>query len=212
MPNYCYNTLRLEHEDPAMIERARQAFKDERLLDEFVPVPKALKDTIEGGFGDPELQKKLEEQTEANLKKYGYNTWYDFCCNEWGTKWDVGSKYDDPAIEEDGTVMVCSFDSAWSPPTTAYNTLCDLGFRVYAMYHEPGCCFAGVYDNGDDECYDFSGMDAQQVRDEIPQEIDDMFGISESLEEMEEPDELVEWYEDGVEDAGLEPHNTKGKK
>jgi len=87
MPNWCNNTVEIYHEDPAMLERVRTAFKDGRLLDEFIPVPDALR-IVAGSVGDandPE-QKKLVEQTEANLEKYGYGNWYDFCVNEWGTK------------------------------------------------------------------------------------------------------------------------------
>ncbi len=38
MPNWCNNYLELEHEDPAMIERAQKAFADAKLLEEFCPV------------------------------------------------------------------------------------------------------------------------------------------------------------------------------
>ena len=37
MPNWCYNTVELTHEDPKMIARARAAFLDKGLLNEFVP-------------------------------------------------------------------------------------------------------------------------------------------------------------------------------
>ena len=39
MPNWCNNYLTLEHEDPAMISRARNAFREGKFLEEFVPFP-----------------------------------------------------------------------------------------------------------------------------------------------------------------------------
>jgi hypothetical protein len=45
MPNWCNNTIELSHEDPAMIERAKAAFADGKLLNEFIPLPKELEDT-----------------------------------------------------------------------------------------------------------------------------------------------------------------------
>ena len=35
MPNWCGNTLTLEHEDPEMIKRAETAFADGKFLNEF---------------------------------------------------------------------------------------------------------------------------------------------------------------------------------
>ena len=91
MPNWCNNYLELTHDDPAMIERAKKAFNDGRLLAEFVPVPASLHIVAGcvGEKGSPE-QNELEAQEESNIKEHGYATWYDFCVNEWGTKWDVG--------------------------------------------------------------------------------------------------------------------------
>ena len=63
MPNYCNNTLEITHSDPAMIERARSAFADGRLLDEFHPVPNDLK-IVAGRVGadDDQAQKDLVAQ------------------------------------------------------------------------------------------------------------------------------------------------------
>ena len=61
MPNWCNNTLELHHEDPAMIERAKKAFADGKLLNEFVPVPESLHivSGCVGAKGSPE-QNELE--------------------------------------------------------------------------------------------------------------------------------------------------------
>ena len=47
MPNWCNNTVEIYHDDPAMIERVRTAFNGEGLLQEFIPVPQALRNRNE---------------------------------------------------------------------------------------------------------------------------------------------------------------------
>ena len=201
--------MTLTHEDPAMIVRAREAFARGEFLNEFVPVPKELSDTVAGSHSDEEAQAQLLAQTEDNIKKYGYGNWYDFCVNEWGTKWDVGDSSGINSCTD--TELIVYFDSAWSPPIAAYERLLDLGFTVYATYYEPGCAFAGIWDNGDDDYYDISQMDSGDVQQQLPSELDDAFGISESMAEYEaeQEDEVTTWYKEGVEETGLTPHEVK---
>jgi len=209
MPNWCGNTLTLTHEDPAMIVRAREAFAEGRFLDEFVPVPKALSDTVAGSHSDTDEQARLVAQTQTNIETYGYGNWYDFCLNEWGTKWDVGNSQGINSCTDNELIVY--FDSAWSPPIAGYEKLLDLGFTVYATYYEPGCAFAGIFEDGLDDYYDLSGMDSGDVQQQLPQELDDAFGISESMAEYEaeQEDEVTTWYKEGVEETGLTPHEVK---
>jgi hypothetical protein len=186
MPNWCNNTLELQHEDPAMIERARVAFKEGKLLNEFVPVPESLH-IVAGRVGDDTDPKQieLEAQEKANLEKHGYSTWYDFCVNEWGTKWDVGGDdYNEPQQDSPDRITM-SFDSAWAPPTAAMNKFMDLGFSVRLYYYEPGMAFAGIYSEDGDDYYDIGGMTSESVAEELPSELDEMFGISECMAEYE---------------------------
>ena len=189
MPNWCNNTLEITHSDPAMLERARVAFKEGRLLDEFVPVPKSLH-IVAGRVGDDTdpLQIDLKAQEKANLEAHGYATWYDYCVNEWGTKWDVGGDDQGPAQDIPGG-LIMSFDSAWSPPIQAYEKMLDLGFSIRASYYEPGMCFAGIWEDGDDDYYDLSNMNSEQVREELPEHLDEAYGISECMAEWEAENE-----------------------
>ena len=187
MPNWCNNTLNIRHEDPAMIERARKAFNEGRLLDEFIPVPKDLH-IVAGSVGDPDEQKKLEEQGELNRKTHGYTNWYDFCVNEWGTKWDVGAD-GQPALDQDGGGLVMNFDSAWAPPCAAYEKLMEQGFEILAYYYEPGMAFAGRWEDGCDDYYEYGGMNSEQIADELPDDLDETFSISEQVAEWEAEDE-----------------------
>jgi hypothetical protein len=202
MPNWCGNTLTLTHNDPEMISRAKAAFAEGKLLEEFIPIPTGLKGTT---------SPNREGNAEELRAQYGYTDWYDFCVNEWGTKWDVG---DGQGIQTwDDNELVVYFDSAWAPPIAGYEKLLDLGFTVYATYYEPGCAFAGIFDECGDNCYNLSEMSSDEVRDELPSELDDAFGISESMAEYEaeNEEELTSWYKEGVEEVGLEPHKVDPK-
>ena len=189
MPNWCNNTLEITHTDPAMIERARVAFKEGRLCNEFVPVPESLHIVagMVGERGSPE-QNELEVKEALNLATHGYATWYDFCVNEWGTKWDVGGDDLGPAQDiPNGLIM--SFDSAWAPPVAFYEKLLDLGFSVRASYYEPGMAFAGLWEDGADDYYEYGGMTSAEVAEMLPEHLDEAYGISESMAEWEAENE-----------------------
>ena len=191
MPNWCNNTVEIYHKDPAMLERVRTAFKDARLLDEFLPVPKELH-IVAGRVGDDTDPKQieLEAQEKSNREKFGYTTWYDYCVNEWGTKWDVGG--DGYEAQDIPGGLMLTFESAWSPPCAAYEKLVDLGFSIRAMYDEPGMAFAGRWEDGDDDFYEYGGLKSTQIREELPEVLDEAFGISESAEMWEEENEEEE--------------------
>ena len=185
MPNWCYNTVELTHEDPKMIARARSAFLDRGLLNEFVPIPEELKITA-GYLGEGAEQAALEAQEASNLEKHGYRNWYDYCVNEWGTKWDVTGQ----EVNDIPNGVILTFDSAWAPPTGAYDKLLDLGFEVRAMYYEPGMGFCGVWDNGQDDEYSLGGLNSDEVAELLPPELDEAYGISESIAEYEDEENI----------------------
>ena len=206
MPNWCENTITLSHKDPAMIDRVVKG--QEGLLMEFLPTPKELTETVAGFMGE-DKRAAHEAQQRANIEKYGYKDWYDWNVANWGTKWDVGG--DDGMITEDGpNALRMSFDSAWSPPIPAMEHFMDLGFKVKLIYWESGMCYCGLFDENGDDYYDYSNMTAKEFAEEINPEIDECMCIIENLEmwEEENKDEVQEWYEDGVEKRGLDPHTS----
>jgi hypothetical protein len=99
MPNYCTNDLTLTHTDAALVLKAHDAFKEGKLLETFIPCPRALRETEAVHYPsepeDRETQIMAERQAaiEAiNIKHYGFKNWYDWCVAHWGTKWDVGGQ------------------------------------------------------------------------------------------------------------------------
>jgi len=203
MPNWCNNYLELEHEDPAMIERAKTAFADARLLNEFCPVPESLH-IVAGRVGSDEEpdQKALEEATARNIATHGYGNWYDYCVNEWGTKWDIGGEGDQATVTSPNSISM-NFDSAWAPPIAAMEKFMDLGFKVKLIYWESGMCYCGLFDENGDDYLDYTDMSAAEVAESINPEIDECMCIVENLEE---------WEEDNIDidlDGGLSATNEQ---
>ena len=212
MPNWCNNSVEIYHEDPAMIERVRKAFNDGALLNEFIPVPADLQIVAGSVPVAEEAEHKAKEET--NREKHGYTNWYDFCVNEWGTKWDIGAD-GNPAQDIPGGLML-GFDSAWAPPCAAYEKLAALGFRITAMYYEGGMCFAGVWEGNEedfnDDYYELSGMSSTEVAETLPVELDEAFCISESMAEWEAENEEDEENIDIDLDDGVSATNEQEQK
>ena len=212
MPNWCNNSVEIYHDDPKMIERVRTAFNDGRLLAEFIPIPQSLK-IVAGCVGDPDEQKKLEEDTARNREVHGYGNWYDYCVNEWGTKWDVGAD-GNPAQDIPGGLML-GFESAWAPPCAAYEKLTEQGFRIRAMYFEPGMAFAGVWEDGFDDYYEYGGMSSTEIAETLPAELDEAFCISEDVAQWEaenaEEEENIDIDLDGGVSAVNEQEQNENK-
>ena len=163
-----------------MITRAILAMKRGKLFNEFIPCPRDLKEAVAGSSKDPEEQKKIVEQHENNVKKYGYPTWYEWAIANWGTKWDIGET--DPS--EQTEISVCAnFDTAWGPPVAFAERLSELDFDVILYYYEPGIGFCGKYTSEyGDHTYEIKDGD-------IPEDIDELFGISENSWDEEEEDQ-----------------------
>jgi hypothetical protein len=209
MPNWCSNGVTITHEDTAKIAALAEAFKEGKFCNHVIPVPEDLQ-IVAGRVGadDNAEQIELERRTKENLEKYGAGNWYDFCVSRWGTKWDVTDECG-VDITNDGRTMSASFESAWSPPCGVYEELVDQGYEVIAYYYEPGMGYVGKWEDGIDDCHEYGSENSKTVRDASGEELDDYWGISESMADWEEEnmDEVQEWYEDGVEKKGLEPHS-----
>ena len=198
MPNWCENRLTISHSDPSMIKRARDAWVDRRFLREFIPIPQELA-IVSGRVGadDNPEQMLLVAQQEANLKKYGYQDWYTYCVNEWGTKWDIGYEEDwNEPCDESETTFTVQYNSAWSPPEAACFKLVAMGFDVTNYYYEPGMGFCGVFKDGEDhqystgeapkelqEVFDFDVPEVNLTRDELINKLlqDDIKGTIDDL-------------------------------
>ena len=76
-----------------------------------------LKWRLEGALTEEE-GKRLDELQS----RYGFDNWYDWCCCNWGTKWNAcHSEGRNP--QETATMTVYRFDTAWSPPAPVIHAL-----------------------------------------------------------------------------------------
>lgn len=183
MPNWCNNSVSITHTDPDKLRSLVEAVNAKRFLDFVIPVPQDLTETV-AGFPGEELREAHEAKEQSNMEKYGFKNWYDFCVNRWGTKWDVEA-YD--TVEFDPAGVTFGFDSAWSPPTGVYAALVEQGFSVTGFYYEPGMAFAGKWSDEDgDQYWELGDMTSEQVRDLLPEDLDEVMCISENMEQWEE--------------------------
>jgi len=187
MPNWCNNGITIKHKDPAMIERVLKG--QEGLLMEFIPTPQDLLETV-AGFPGSDKEAAHEAQKARNLAKYGSKDWYDWNVFNWGTKWDIS--LENVNLVDPNTVSA-SFESAWAPPVNAYEKLCAMGFEIEAYYDEPGMCFCGKWTGDENDFFDdyreYGGETSETVREAIGEDLDDYFGISETMSQWEEENE-----------------------
>ena len=190
MPNYCNNNIRITGPNSVIdkIEKivSKKTDDDNGLLNYFHPMPKELQNTTSPSDNPNSLKNKTRKL------KFGADSWYDWRVNNWSTKWDIGEIYGDEAsrthIGDDESEISFGFDSAWAPPTGAYeywiskNSNCS----IRATYYEPGCDFMGIWDNGEDICYEVSTIAPKGSVDNFwtsaeGKELDNLFGITESM-------------------------------
>ena len=143
-------------------------------------MPKELEGTTSPGSSADKPQPMIE----------GFDNWYDWRCENWGTKWEVCEFY---GVDRQGDTISFGFSSAWAPPIPAYQTFLmnmseqkqDVSLKAY--YYEGGCDFMGCWDNGADDCYAPSELKSTDDwwNDGIGYELDEMFNITESMAEYE---------------------------
>jgi len=194
MPNYCNNVVEIR--GPAASVKPLVDHKLDFM--KIHPYPKALDITAgrEGPDDSPE-QKALVAAEESNLDKYGYKNWYDWCVNNWGTKWNAGGDNPDMMVDydydEDGDTVIAlfQFDTAWAPPLGVLEKLMDTHpeLSIECRYHEPGVGFFGVWTDGSDRCYETEqfpkSTDPFWTQHQDGLLLDEHFGLVESMQEYE---------------------------
>jgi hypothetical protein len=177
MPNWCSNVATINHGDTELIDAIENELKKER--------------------DDVALFQMLRPRPAEHDED-----WYGWNVNNWGTKWEA-SIYDYERLDDNNIKI--NFDTAWGPPIALYDYLFELGYDTTAYYDECGMAFCGKYEFGSDDQYDYSDMDSYTFQDQVPSDIDDMFSISQQMQdrESEEEDDEVIWEDD--EDKEEEP-------
>jgi hypothetical protein len=143
MPNWCANSLKLvartdeQRELLNKIKQGNDTDKEYKLFGQFYPCPQELLDTKKSFPVDPNVT--------SNLKKYGYETWYEFNLDNYGCKWDAS---DVQLIADTDDYIILNFDTPWSPPQELYRKLTADGWYVEGAWCEQGADFIGAYIDG----------------------------------------------------------------
>ena len=137
MPNWCSNTLQISGDKEQL-----EMFKQKSIIKSGMDVDIFVMD---GCITMPEelnIMKDIsEEELSIRKAKYGYDNWYDWRFENWGSKWDA----QEPYITEEEELLTIEFDTAWSPAIPYVKQVAkmypDLIFDLYFM--ETGEWFAG---------------------------------------------------------------------
>jgi len=154
MPNHCSNHLSImgtKEEMDKFLQFVTDPITNEiNLFKSLIPMPKELEDTTSPvKFVDKGKNKEL-------VDKYGADNWYDWCINNWGTKWgdyDMNPKTPPRKSGSDQYLLDFYYDTAWSPGDNELSKAIMKQFptiKGLISYEEPGMAFAGelVFSNG----------------------------------------------------------------
>lgn len=175
MPNYCENDLQIYADDPADVKRvidfiAGDDDGEKTVIDfnKLIQYPKkyqALDDVAQQFEKEVSgLAKDDQEGRRLLREKYGLseNEWrptdgynqggYEWCNQNWGTKWNAIEPLMDDRSDNDDTA-VFHFDTAWSPPHPVIKVLAKKFPKVtiHHEWYERGMeyCGSARYENGE---------------------------------------------------------------
>ena len=156
MPNHCSNSLTVTGPDAEKFFEAVSKSDTHDFIGYLIPMPVEITAISTGSCTiDGERVEKWREIDGKNVKVseldlqhiadlYGTADWYTWANTHWGTKWG--------AYDVDIAAPRILFDSAWSPPLPAIETISAMfpHARFVVAYAEGGSCFYGtaVFDAG----------------------------------------------------------------
>lgn len=162
MPNWCDNSVTIYNNDKSKIDAIEATLKSD----------------------EPKLFHTILPMPDSEAEN-----WYNWNCGNWGSKWDASIV--DWGRNDDNEIWV-SFESAWSPPIALYDYMHMNDYDVRAIYNEPGMGFAGLYEGGNDDYYEYNITDRESI-DALPPELIDYADLEyqheQWLEEQQESEE-----------------------
>ena len=139
MPNWCYNSATICHEDKEKIDMIEKVFKKE----------------------DGDWFSAIHPQPDE------VQDWYEWNTENWGTKWSPS--YDSTKYERiDDNEIKINFETAWCHPIKLYEKMEEQGFEITAMYQEESNQFIGCFNNGEDDMYEYDITDLASIQ-ELPE-------------------------------------------
>jgi hypothetical protein len=177
MPNWCHNRvyfglgdsvennnkfreyigIPLTEEDEDVVEDIKFDFN------KVLPLPKELtnhgvnivtQEEYDNWKPNPEhtwIQRPITQKMSDEFKeKFGTDNWYNWCLDNWGTKWNACESYL-TSNDEDGIEI--NFETAWGPASGIFELIEQKiaeeqwDITVSWFYDEPGMMFAGYLPN-----------------------------------------------------------------
>ena len=113
MPNWTYNNVQFVGKTEDNVKQLKDLLKSKDNDFDFnniIPIPKELTETVKGSENSkPQWQKDRSEDLKG---RYGFDNWYDWSINNWGTKWNSC----DTEVELNENVLNYTFQTAWDCP------------------------------------------------------------------------------------------------
>jgi len=129
MPNWTDNRLEITGNEKHVLEFKnwiKNECNGDFKINNWLPTPEELTK-----YPSPNNDEEKVKEFEA---KYGHGDWYAWCVANWGTKWDLVLQDDDFLENFDKHKGFC-FDTAWSPPIKAIESLSlkfpNLKFKIH---------------------------------------------------------------------------------
>jgi hypothetical protein len=142
MPNWCENELYVTGQQlDTLLAMVRSTDEDGIVVIDFnkiVPMPASLQIT------SPPQTEDEKRQAVQNKKLYGAETWYEWCRDRWGTKWNA---CESQIAHRNGSHALITFNTAWTPPLPVIQAL---GERFPTMrfrldYYEGVAGYSGTF-------------------------------------------------------------------
>jgi len=192
MPNWCNNTITIEHEDSSKINEVVKSLTtkinddtNESLFFTYCkPEPDYSKTKVKSTY--PEITNK---EYEEDIDK----KWWDWRVQNWGTKWNIEVLDEDRITVKDNTVIF-DCETAWSPPLEALVELQKKGFKIECDYYEGGCAFIGRHATGTEGISwnlpdNLAELKDMMNRNEIFKDLVESWGVDIDYEQMESEEE-----------------------
>ena len=135
MPNWTENEVRFISKNKSSLTKLKKKLEGKEKLRELpsgkwttvknvfdfnkiIPMPKALIGTT----APTPMETKEDKNKAMALKiRYGHSNWYDWSCENWGTKWNSV----DAERTEDGESVFYNFRTAWDCPREIVDAIGD---------------------------------------------------------------------------------------
>ena len=134
MPNWCFNNLHVSGPS-ADLQRFLKTVQGEDSAGNSLPL-----DFNQIVPQTPEVLASLEHKARAagNLPD-----WYEWRCNNWGTKWNLDN---DTELDAGDDWAIFRFDTAWSPPIPFVERASEMfpTLEFQLEYNEPGNNIGGM--------------------------------------------------------------------